>query len=78
MNTAGNLPIPMAPMMFDTFHVPLINKYYYFIALSFVYLLKEILISFVNKDLLELGKENVSSLDEPVCRVGIKTLLGKS
>ena len=64
--------------MLDAFHVPLVNEYNYLLALGSVYLCKEVLISLVNKDLLELGEENVSTLDEPVDGVHVEALLGES
>ena len=64
--------------MLDAFHVPLVNEYNYLLALGSVYLSKEVLISLVNKDLLELGEENVSTLDEPVDGVHIEALLRES
>ena len=64
--------------MLNAFHVPLVNEYNYLLALGSVYLCKEVLISFVNKDLLELGEENVSTLDEPVDGVHIEALLRES
>ena len=64
--------------MLDAFHVPLVNEYDYLLALGSVYLRKEVLISLVNKDLLELGEENVSTLDEPVDGVHIEALLRES
>ena len=78
MDTAGNLSIAMAPVMLDAFHVPLVNEYDYLLSLGSVYLRKEILVSLVNEDLLELGEENVSTLDEPVHRVHIEALFRES
>lgn len=64
--------------MLDAFHVPLVNEYDYLLALGSVYLRKEVLVALVDKDLLELGEENVSTLDEPVDGVHIEALLGES
>lgn len=60
--------------MLDAFHVPLVYEYNYLLALGSIYLCKEILVSLVNKDLLELGEENVSALDEPVDGVHVEAL----
>ena len=64
--------------MLDALHVPLVNEYDYLLALGSVYRRKEVLVSLVDKDLLELGEENVSTLDEPVDGVHVEALLGES
>ncbi len=71
------LSVVMAPVMLDTFKMPLINQDNDLVALSTVYLLVEILIPLVNKDLLQSREEDLRALDVPVDEVLVEALFGE-
>ena len=59
-DTTRNLSIAMSPVMLNALHVPLIDYNNNFVSLSCVNHFKEILITFINENLLHLGEENIS------------------
>jgi len=69
--TSRQLSIPCTPLMFNAFHVPLINKDDYTIALSLINLLEQISIALINKDSFDFWEVNVGRLDVPVYLVGV-------
>ena len=61
LNRARDLTISVAPVMLNTFQVPLVNKddnFFAWLALG-VYFLEQLLVAFINNNLLEFGEENV-------------------
>jgi hypothetical protein len=77
LNTAGQLTVPVAPVVLDTLQVPLVDQNYDLLSGSIVYFLKQLLVLLIHKDLLKLGEENRSRLSEPVHLVLVHTLLGE-
>jgi hypothetical protein len=71
------LSVVMAPVVLDTFKMPLINQDNDLVALSTVYLLVEILIPLVNKDLLQSREEDLRALNVPVDEVLVEALFGE-
>ena len=59
-DAARNLAIAMGPVMLNALHVPLVDNNDNFVSLSLVNLLKEIIITFINENLLHLWEENVT------------------
>jgi hypothetical protein len=59
MHTSRNLAISMAPMMLNSFHVPLVDNNDNLFMRTSVNLFEQTLVSFVDKDSLQLRKENV-------------------
>ena len=72
-----NLAIAMSPVMLNALHVPLVDNNDNFVSLSLVNLLKEIIITFINENLLHLWEENITCLDEPVHIGSIQALFGE-
>lgn len=62
-------------MVLDALQVPLVNEDDDLLALRLVDLLKDVFVSPVNEDLLDLREENLSASDVPVNEVLIKALL---
>ena len=66
VDAARHLAIAMSPVMFNAFHVPLVDKNDNFLSLALVNHFEEIFITFINEYLLHLGEEEVARLDVPV------------
>lgn len=64
-----DLTVSMCPVMFNTFHVPLIHNDNHFFTLTLIYILEQIFITFVHKYLLHSWEEYVCTLDVPVNEV---------
>ena len=77
LHASGQLAIASAPLMFNSFHVPLVDKDNNAIAFSLVNRLEQVQVTLVNKYALDLWEVNVRSLDVPVNLVGVQALLGK-
>lgn len=75
---AGELAVAIAPVVLDTFQMPLVDEDDDLLALRLVNCLEEFLIALVNEDLLQLGEEDVCRLCVPVNEVLIKALLCES
>jgi len=77
LNGARNLSVPVAPVVFNAFHVPLVDEHDNLLAglRGSVYFLEQGLVSLINHDLLDLGEENGSGLNEPVELVLVQALL---
>lgn len=73
----GVLAIPMRPVMFNPFHVPLVNHNYNLFAVTPVDLVEQIIIPVVNKNLLQMREVRGRAPNVPVHQVPIKTLLWK-
>jgi hypothetical protein len=56
----------MAPLVLDTFHMPLVDQNYNFLSLSLVNLGKQFIVFLVNKNLLKFREENVGTLNVPI------------
>lgn len=79
LNRARHLTISVAPVMLDTFQVPLVHKddnFFAWFALG-VYFLEQLLVAFINNDLLEFGEEYVKGLNIPVDLVLVEALLSE-
>jgi len=64
-------------VVFDSFHVHLVDDYDDSLALSSLDLAEDGLVTLVNENFFELREENISGLDEPVHHVGVHALLGE-
>jgi len=77
-HSSWELPIPMAPMMLDTFHVPLVDHCYDLFAFTVVDVVEEVFISLVDEDFLHSWEKDVQALDIPVNKVLIQAFLCES
>jgi hypothetical protein len=75
--TSGHLAIPVAPVMLNAFHVPLVHKHNDLLIGRLIYLLEDVFISLINEYLLDLGEEDVCGLDVPVDQVLVQALLSE-
>ena len=77
LDGARQLSVPVAPVVLNTFHMPLVDEDDDFFAglARFVYFVKENFILLVNEDLFEFREENISTLNEPVQLVLVETFL---
>ncbi len=66
-----DLTVSMSPVMFNTFHVPLIDNNYYFLAFALVNILEQIFITFVYEYLLHSWEEYVCTLYVPVDEIRV-------
>lgn len=62
----------MAPVVLDTFHVPLVNNNDDLFAFALINVSEEIFISLINENFLESWEEDIHALDVPVDEVLIK------
>jgi hypothetical protein len=67
----------VAPVVLNTFEMPLINDHNNFLSLALINLLEKILITLVDKNLLQSGEEDVCTLSVPVDKMLIKAFLGE-
>ncbi len=67
--TSRDLTVSMSPVMFNTFHVPLIDNNHHFLSFTLIYILEQIFITLVYKYLLHSWEEYVCTLDVPVDEV---------
>lgn len=77
VDASWELTVSVAPVVFNAFHVPLVDNSDDFFALALVNVSEEIFITFVNEDFLESGEENVSCLNVPVDKILIKAFFSK-
>ena len=77
MHGSWKLTIPLAPEMFDTLHVPLVDDCNHCLALTLIYCSEEILVSLVDENLLDSWEEHIERLNVPVYEVLIQTLFGE-
>jgi len=77
LDASGQLAVAVAPEVLNALEMPLVDENYDFFALGLVDGSKEFLISFVHKDFLELGEENVSASDVPVDHMLVKAVLSE-
>lgn len=69
------MTIAAAPVMLNTFEMPLVNKHNNFLCRVLINLSEKILITLVYKDLLKSREEDLGSLSVPVDQMLIKALL---
>jgi hypothetical protein len=62
----------VAPVVLNTFQMPLVHNSYNLLAFTVIDMSEEILITLINKDLLSSWEEDVSRLNVPVDHVLIK------
>ena len=74
---AGNLAVPVSPVVLNSLHVPLVDKYDDLVALSVINRSKQILIFIVDKDFLQAREEDLCVLDVPVGACGVHALFGE-
>lgn len=72
---ARHLSVASSPVVFDSFHVHLVDHNHNLVALSVLNLGEEVFVTLVNEDLFEFREENIAALDEPVHVVSIHTFL---
>lgn len=77
LNGTRELSVSVAPVVFNTFHVPLIDNDDNFLALGTVNLFKKVLVLLINKDFLEVREESGSSLSEPINLMLVQAFLSK-
>lgn len=65
----GKLAVPVAPMVLNAFHVPLVHNYDYPLPFASINSLEEVFIALVNEYLLHFGEENIGCLNIPVDEV---------
>jgi hypothetical protein len=68
----------VAPIVLDSFHVPLVDKHDDLTSLGLVNLLKQFFIFFVDKDFFEFREKDVCWLNEPVHLMLVEALLSES
>ena len=78
VDAAGNLAVPMSPVMLDTFHMPLVYDNDDLFTLGLINFAEEGLILLIDQDLFDFGEEHVSRLDVPIHVAGIETFLRES
>ena len=78
LNAAGNLAVPVSPVVLNAFHVPLVDKDDNFLALSTIDVTEEIFVFLINADLFQCWEENICRLYKPVCVRWVKALLWES
>jgi hypothetical protein len=74
-HTAGELPVPGAPVVLDALQMPLVHQHHNTVTLTLVDRLEEVFITLVNEDLFQLGEEQISALNIPVDQMLVKALL---
>ena len=67
----------MAPVVLNSFHVPLVNNNYNFLTLGAINLFKKLLVLLIDEESLELGEESGAGLSVPVDHVLIQALLSE-
>ena len=72
---ARHLSIASSPVVFNSFHVHLVDYNHNLVALSVLNLREQVFVTLVNEDLFEFREEYITALDEPVHAVSIHTLL---
>ena len=77
-NRARKLTIPMAPVMLNSFHMPLVYNNNDFLSFTVVDVGKQILISFVNENLFNSREKDVKVLNVPVDQMLIEAFLSES
>jgi len=78
VDATRKLSIAVAPVVLNTFEMPLIYDHNDFFSFALIDLLEKILITLINKDLLQSGEEDVCTLSVPVDEMLIKAFLGES
>jgi len=74
LNGAGNLSVPVAPVMLNAFQMPLVDENDNLLALRLIDDAEKFIVFLVNEDLLVLGEEDGQGLDKPVHLVLVQTL----
>ena len=75
MHASWELTVPGGPVVFDSFHVPLVYNDNNLLLWSWVNLLEEIFISLIDKYSLQLWEVNIEILNKPVDFILIETFL---
>ena len=80
LDGARHLAVSVEPVVLNALHVPLVHKYDDLLSgfRRMIYLLEQLIVSFVDHNFLDLREENSSGLNEPVKLVLIKALLCES
>lgn len=65
-NRSWYLPIMMAPVVLNTFHVPLVYDSYYLFALAIVNVSEEVFITLINEDFLHSWEKDISGCNVPI------------
>jgi len=74
LNASGKLTISVAPVVLNTFQMPLVNENDNLLTGGFVNLFEEVLIFHINKNSLQLREEHISALSIPVDKMLITAL----
>jgi hypothetical protein len=67
----------VAPVMLNTFKMPLIHNSYDFLSFTAINVGEKTFVSFVNKDFLHFWEENINGLDVPVNEMLIKAFFSE-
>jgi len=71
------LAVPVAPVVLDALHMPLVDDDHDFLALGAVDFVEQLFVALVNADPLPLGEESSDSGDIPVDQVLVHALFGE-
>jgi hypothetical protein len=75
LNGTRKLAVPVAPVVLDAFHVPLVDNDNDFFTIRAVNLFKKLFVLLINKDSLEMGEESCAGLSVPINLVLVQTFL---
>jgi len=75
---SGKLTISVAPVVLNTFQMPLVDDYYNLLTWGFVNLFEKVFIFHINENSLHLREENIRALSIPVDKMLITALLTES
>jgi len=72
---ARNLAEAGSPVVFDSFHVHLVDDNNDFVTFGLLNLGEEVFVTLINENFFELREENIGGLDVPVHHVGVNAFL---
>ena len=75
--TSWNLSIPIRPVMFNAFEMPLIDDNNYLFMRTPINFLEEAFISLIDKDMFKLWEEDIQWANIPIYQVLIQAFLSK-
>ena len=78
LNASGKLTISVAPVVLNTFQMPLVDENNNLLTWGFVNLFEKVFIFHINKNSLQVGEVYIRALSIPVNKVLITALLTES
>jgi len=78
LHRTGKLTVSVAPVVLNSFQMPLIDKHHDFISRCFVYFGEKLFVFLINKDLFKFGEKNFHWFNEPIYHVLVHALFGES